>query len=575
MKLKKYFKSPQSNSQRYYEALRMHLLENIPLEKVAQKLSLSHSYLSKMKYNAEKLLMQGCDPFFIDKKTGPKHRHKAIHVEDDIIELRQKNHSIIDIKAILEAKGYKISLDTINNVLKDAGFTRLPRRSSSSKYSLEVPKSIDSPKSIELEICNEKFSTGHSGGVLVFLPLLEKLGIYSAIEKAGFPKTESFSAVSFVLAFLVLKLKGNKRLSHDESWAFDRVLGFFAGLNVLPKAASMASYSYRITRESNRIFLSELNRIFSNSIDDCEFNIDFKTIPHWGDVSVLEKNYSTTRGKSVKSILALIVQNVSNNRIAYTNADMHKGNEKDAVIEFVDFWKESVGTSPKMLIFDSQTTIYENLSKLNKDGIKFLTIRQRKEKMIAHANSIPDKKWQVIEVESSKRSNRKVQVYEEMIKLRSYDGEIRQLIIIDHSKQPVFMLTNDLESPANILVRKYGRRWLIEQEIAEQIAFFHLNQLSSSIVVKVDFDLTMTVLAHNLYRVLGEHIHKYENATVDTLYRCFIEGRAFVKVTDKEIRVTLSKRSHSPLLFEVPWIEKPTMLPQFQRKIYFEIGSTS
>ena len=38
----------------------------------------------------------------------------------------------------------------------------------------------------------------------------------------------------------------------------------------------------------------------------------------------------------------------------------------------------------------------------------------------------------------------------------------------------------------------------------EEAIFFHLNMVSSSMVIKVDFDLTMTVLSHNLYRLLAK-----------------------------------------------------------------------
>ena len=166
-------------------------------------------------------------------------------------------------------------------------------------------------------------------------------------------------------------------------------------------------------------------------------------------------------------------------------------------------------------------------------------------------------------------------MYDETIQLPGYKGPIRQLIIIDHSKDPVFMLTNDFESEPAKLIRKYGRRWLVEQEIAEQISFFYLNQLSSSIVVKVDFDLTLTLLAHNLYRHMAAEIDRYENCTAETLHRYFIEGRADVKIVNKEISVTLSKRSHSPLLFEVPWLKKKTELSWHCCKIRFKIGTTS
>lgn len=229
----------------------------------------------------------------------------------------------------------------------------------------------------------------------------------------------------------------------------------------------------------------------------------------------------------------------------------------------------------ELLIFDSQFTIYENLNKLDEDSIKFLTLRRRTLAMLKHAARIPAESWQMVEVEAGKRKVRNVRVYDEMITLSKYKKDIRQLVIIDHSKDPIFMLTNDLVStPAN-LIRKYGRRWLVEQEIAEQIAFFNLNQLSSSMVIKVDFDLTLSLLAHNLYRHLAEKIIRHEKSTAKTLNRRFIEGNANVKMTEKDICVTLSKRSYSPLLFELPSMKKKTDISWLNRKVSFKIGTSS
>lgn len=580
MNLSKYFTQFPNAVQRKHEALRLHYIDGLSIVDAAKKLNLSLSYLYAEKKNASNLLKAGIEPFFIERKTGPKTRYKADSIREEIISLRKRNYSILDIKASLDACGLKISHETINEVLKEEGFSRLPRRTYTEKNHLTLPEKLEAPRSSKLDFKEEEFSTGRSGGVLSFLPLIEKLGIVDAIKKAEFPETSSISSVEYVLSFLALKLIGNKRLSHDESWSLDRVLGLFAGLNVLPKNASLASYSYRVSQECNRKFLLELNRIFNQNIDTpCDFNLDFKSIPHWGDESVLEKNYSTMRGKAVKSVLALIVQNVTSEKLAYTNAEITHDVEKDCVLEFVDFWKESTGTCPNMLIFDSQCTIYENLSKLNGNGgddkVKFLTLRRRHPTMLEHAKKIPLKAWNTIEVDAGKRKPRAVQVYDETIKLPKYEGSIRQLIIIDHSKEPVFMLTNDFESEPGVLIRKYGRRWIIEQEIAEQISFFHLNQLSSSIVVKVDFDLTMTLLAHNLYRYMAEQIDRHEKCTAGTIHRCFIDGRAAVKITNKDILVTLSKRSHSPLLFELPWMKKKIKLSWNGYKISFKIGTTS
>jgi len=228
-----------------------------------------------------------------------------------------------------------------------------------------------------------------------------------------------------------------------------------------------------------------------------------------------------------------------------------------------------------MLIFDSKVTIQENLSKLNEDNIKFITLRQRGVKMKKHAASIPEKKWEYIWVEAAKKKTRNVKVFEEIINLKDYKGDIRQLIIIDHSKEPIFMLTNDLTTKASELIRKYGRRWLVEQEISEQITFFHLNHLSSSIVVKVDFDLTMTVLAHNLYRKIATGLQGFQRCNVDTLHRKFLDGRANVQVINKKLLVTLNRRAHLPILFELLWLQKETQLPWMDCSIKFKIGTSS
>ena len=339
MNIKNYFKHPKKRQQVYYEALRMHFFEETPLEKVALRMGLSYSYLKKIKYESQKLIESGIDPFFTDIKYGPKIRHKGEPLKEKILQLRKNNLSIIDIKAILEAQGHKISLDAINNLLKDEGFVKLSRRTRLEKSELLVPNSITAPESSAICFKElEDFTTGKFGGILAFLPLMEDLGIFKAIKKANFPKTTQISDLSYVLSFLALKLSGNKRLSHDEQWSLERVLGLFAGLNVLPKSASLSSYSYSVSRKTIRNFLSELSKIFDTS-KDSEFNLDFKTIPHWGDSSILEKNYSTNRGKSVKSILALIVQNVTDDCLSYSDAEISRRNEKDAVLEFVDFWK--------------------------------------------------------------------------------------------------------------------------------------------------------------------------------------------------------------------------------------------
>ena len=92
---------------------------------------------------------------------------------------------------------------------------------------------------------------------------------------------------------------------------------------------------------------------------------------------------------------------------------------------------------------------------------------------------------------------RNLKVNDEKIYLKDYGGELRQIAITGHGKiKPALLITNDFDKPCAKLIRKSTRRWLVEKSISEQIEFFHLNKVSSSMVIKVDFDLTMSILAH-------------------------------------------------------------------------------
>lgn len=578
MEPKKFFINPSLPIQRQYEALRAYYVDNLSLEQIEEKYKFSKSYFAKLKFNFQQSLKQKQNLYFQIKKTGPKNLFTEKNIVEEIIQLRKKNHSILDIRTILEAKRNSISLDTIDRILKKEGFASLPKRTRDERLSVQIPKKLEVPQSVPIEIIDEEFSTEKGAGPLIFLPLIEKIGIIDAIKRSGFPSTSVIDDISSVLSFIALKILGNQRLSYDTTWHLDRTLGFFAGLNVLPKKSTLSSYSYRVTREMNRKFLKEICRIFKNEdLEDNEFNLDFKAIPHWGDASILEKNWSGTRTKSIKSILALIVQSPSTGYLSYTDGEIKHSNQNDAILDFVDFWKDGRGISPKMLIFDSKFTSYENLNKLNesKEKIKFLTLRRRGKELINEVNKLPEDSWKKIYIDIEKRKHQVIRVHDGITKLRNYNGNIRQIIITDHGrKRPSFLITNDFTANLKELVKKYARRWLVEQEIAEQIAFFQLNHPSSSIVVKVDFDLTMSLVTHNLYQMLTSKLPGFEKCNVSTIYRKFIENGATIKIKNKKVTVYLKKKSHLPILFELPWFRQENKIKWLNISLNFMPGTT-
>ncbi len=116
----------------------------------------------------------------------------------------------------------------------------------------------------------------------------------------------------------------------------------------------------------------------------------------------------------------------------------------------------------------------------------------------------------------------------------------------------------------------------MEKGISEQIGFFHLNRVSSSMVIKVDFDLTMTVLAYNLYRLLAMDLSGYSHNTSQSLYEKFLYNSGEVEITDDQILVKMKKKRNLPALLSamdkfrdlrIPWLD--------DKKIVFLGASTT
>jgi len=574
MKIATFFKRRPSAKQRQYEILRA-IYSDIKSEKwVLKKFRISRRYLQKIKKKTQQMLDAGNTPFFSEKKEVSKKRHVEPSTQETIIALRKRNQSVEDIKAHLDGKSTKkLSISTIHRVLRDEGFDRLPKRTRAEKRGQKT--TTDTPPSsaaFDPQDVKEFTSVLGSSG-LILLPLIHKLKIVDAITAAGFPGTQVISNVSYILSLLALKLTGNHRWSHDENWAFDRGLGLFAGLNVLPKSSSLSAYSYKVSREMNRKLLCSLAKIFTSDTEEGVFNLDFKAIPHWGDDSVLSKHWCGTRSKALKSILAVIVQDPDSGLISYTDAEINKGESNDCVLEFVDFWMEARGKTPKMLVFDSKFTCYENLSKLNKDDIKFITLRRRGKKLKDYARRIPEDQWRYVKIEGT-RTHNQVRVFEEKITLRGYEGELRQIIITNNGREePAFLVLNDNEMPAEQVIRQYGRRWLVEKEISEQVSFFHLNSPSSSIVIKVDFDLTLSLLAHNLYRTLASRLPGFEHCEAPSLFRKFLETIARVQVEGQTATIFLKKKTHMPILFETDFMKQTTFIPWLKMNLRYAIDT--
>jgi hypothetical protein len=431
--------------------------------------------------------------------------------------------SVADIKSILDSQKKDISEKQIYNIIKTDGFARLPRRNKITRNKVYDQIPIVAPKSCILENISDEFNT-QNAGILCFLQYIKSYGVDQIINDSDYPQTNTLPRLNSILAFIALKLANVRRYTADDLWCMDRGLGLFAGLNVLPKAAWYTSYSHRITREMNLNFLKNLHILWKKRglLSDTA-NLDFVAVPYWGNDSHLENNWSGTRHKALASILAAIVNDPDTGIISYGDTSVRHDNEADVIIEFLDFYKSAENNELKYLIFDSKFTVYENLAKLDDNGVKFITIRKRGKKIVHDIELLPKTDWKSVRVQTSNGKTRLLKVNEQIFFLKGYNRQIRQITITGNGKiKPALIITNDFEFELKGVIRKYALRWLVEKAISEQTHFFHLNRVSSSMVVKVDFDLTMTILAHNIYKLLAIDLPGYSHYTAQSLYGTII-----------------------------------------------------
>ena len=454
----------------------------------------------------------------------------------------------------MDGKGFDLSEKTIYNILKQEGFSRLPRRVKLVKQGLRMPKLIKADKSCQLDFLSEKFK-GVLAGLLCLLPYIKHSGISEAIQQSDYPQTKSIDKMSSILSFVALKASNVRRYSSDDQWCMNRGLGLFAGLNVLPKAAWYTSYSHRVTSDMNIKFLKSLHKIWlETGLLSDTVNLDFTTIPYWGQNDHLENNWSGKRGKALASMLAVIAHDPDTGIIDYGNTNVMHKNESAEILEFLDFYRtDAKNEHLKYLVFDSKFTNYENLKKLDDNKVKFITIRRREKNIVHRLDNISAKMKKSFRVEMAGNKKRTLKVIEEEIYLRGYNDTIRQIsIVAGHSKiKPAIIITNDFDLSVQKIVRKYSKRWIVEKTISEQIEFFHLNMVSSSMVIKVDFDLVMSILTHNIFRIMTLDIERYHHVSDQTLFDKFISNSADIEINKGMITVSLKKKRTLPIILEV------------------------
>ncbi len=553
-----FFLQPASARQRQYEALRAFFVDGKPSAEAARVFGYTPGSFQVMCHHFRR------DPaprFFVAPRPGPKSQPKKSAARDLIVELRKTNHSVYEISEQLCERGTRLSPTAVREVLKAEGFAALPRRLDDERPQRPRPTVLPTADVRQLSLAPRRFQTVF-GGLFLFVPGLVRLNLDGLAEAADLPGSKMIPASHALRAMLSLKLWSVERRSQVMPHVADEGLALVAGLNCAPKRSFLGEYSSRIGHRQVLELLAAYHELGDSKqlFDGDSFNLDFHSMPYYGEHPTVEKSWVAMRSRRQKSVLAFLAQDLAGRAFCYSNADIRKGEEADEILHFIEFWKRVRGALPKHLVFDCKLTTQKNLATIDELGIRFITLRARSPKLNREIALLPASAWRMVELDVPTRKFRFPKVFEQTVHLAGRD--YRQLFIKDLGHEdPTILLSNDRKATAKPLITRYAQRMLIENALSDAVRFFHMNALSSAVGLKVDFDMALLVIASGLYRLLAEKMRGYRDAHAGRIFRDLVDLPATVTVDDTEVTVTFHRRAHLPIIIDSGLLNSPVKVP--------------
>ncbi|MGH2376555.1 MAG: hypothetical protein ACRDIC_24235, partial [bacterium] len=502
------------------------------------------------------------DPvFFVSPRRGPRSQPKKSAARDLIIRLRKQNYSVYEISQALKEGDRPLSPTAVREVLKEEGFAPLPRRLDEERPDYPRPTIEPVADVRQFSLAPRAFVT-RCGGLFLFVADLVGLGCARLAAGARLPGSKMIPAEHALRACLALKLWSVERKSHIMALVTDEGLALFAGLNGIPKKSYFSEYSSRIDpAKTTRLLASWHEHLHDSRLFPGEsFNLDFHSVPYYGEDPVLERHYVSARSRRQPSVLVFLAQDADGRAFCYSHANLRKGEEADEIFRFIQFWKRVRGDYPRHLVFDSRLTTHANLARLDRMEITFITLRKRSPALLKEIVLLPRSAWTVIELDVPTRKYRFPRVYEQTVRLAGRD--FRQFFVQDLGHdEPTILLTNQHRVSAKPIITRYAQRMLIENALSDAVRFFHLDALSSAVGLKVDFDMALLVIASGLYRLLAKRMRGYSDAQARQIFRDLIDMPADVRITDTEVQVSFHRRAHLPIILASGLMGKPISVP--------------
>jgi hypothetical protein len=400
----RFFLAPENPLHRQYEAFRAYFVEKLSSREVARRFAYSPAAFRvlchQFRHAADKQTR-----FFQTVRHGPRDAPARDPVRELVVAMRKRNLSVYDIQQELSQTGHTISINALAVLLREEGFTRLPRRLDDERPHTLRPESQAAADVRTLSLEPRSFRT-RLGGLFLFVPLMRDIRLVEVLRQANLPGSQMIPAEQAVRTLLALKLVGKERKSHVMDLVCEQGIALFAGLNVVPKRSYLASYSSRIDRRAVvRLMAAWFDEIRRTGLSEGDsFDLDFHSVPANTQEEPLEKHYISSRSRSQKGVQVFLARDATARIMCYAHAGVPKDQKAAEIVRFADFWQERTGRPPAELVFDSQLTTYEHLDELNRRRIHFLTLRRRTRPMLGRIWSLPASAWRRITLPSLTRA---------------------------------------------------------------------------------------------------------------------------------------------------------------------------
>ena len=202
--------------QRQYEALRAFFVDEKASADVARRFGYSEGAFRvlchQFRHHPEKRAS-----FFRQPQRGTQSAPLRDRVRDLAVAMRQRNLSVYDMQRELAAAGHTISINSLILLLREEGFSRLPRRADDERPFTVKPEIAAVADVRRLDLSPRSFRT-RLAGLFLFVPLLDRIDLQKVVTAARLPGSKMIPAAQAVASLLALKLIGAERKTTSGIW---------------------------------------------------------------------------------------------------------------------------------------------------------------------------------------------------------------------------------------------------------------------------------------------------------------------------------------------------------------------